>query len=392
MAENVLQQLQALDTSVITAVVRIDMRDPGLKIVDWAVEPLRHEKIIDTTGGLFHFSGQCTGIRGKQEWAVVLKWINNPIESSQQPREWSYWKREFLAYHSGLLNDLPQGLRAPRCNGVVENEQGVWAWIEYVQECTGKRWSLEDFQRTARQLGKFQASYLKGAPVPQQPWLCRPFFRSIWAEDDWWFPYMNPASENNAWKSPIVQRAFREDCRSRILQILAERDRYFDANDRLPQVLCHNDAHRRNFMWALSPNTLKEELIAVDWAFSGQGAVGNDLGELAGTSLYFLDFPLNEATDLLDSVLDTYLAGITENGVTIDPRLVKLGYLIGLTFWMGLQLPGWAALMLSPENGAYVQALYGASPEEVLTRWAQLDVLLLDRADEACGLIRELDL
>lgn len=203
---------------------------------------------------------------------------------------------------------------------------------------------------------------------------------------------MDPASENNAWKSPNVQRAFKEDSRPRIVQILAERALFFDANDRLPQVLCHNDAHRRNFMWALSPETGQEELITVDWAFFGPGAVGNDLGELVGTSLYFLDYPVNEAADLIESVLDPYLAGIGENGITIDPRQAELGYLIGLTFWMGLQLPGWAALMLAPDSGTDTQAMYGAIREEVLASWAKLDMFLLDRADEIRRLIRELGL
>ena len=145
-------------------------------------------------------------------------------------------------------------------------------------------------------------------------------------------------------------------------------------------------------MWSISPVNGQEELIAVDWAFFGPGAAGNDLGELAGSSLYFLDYPLDDATTLLESILDHYLAGIAENGVKIKPLLVKLGYLIGLTFWMGLQLPGWAALMLTPENEAYVQAQYGASPEQVLASWALLDSYLLDRADEARNLIRELGL
>jgi hypothetical protein len=392
MAGNLLQQLQALDTAVVTEVVRKDRRDTELTLLDWVVEPLSHEKIIDTTGGLFRFSGHCTSMQGKQSWTVVLKCFNDPKNWAQQPREWTYWKRELLAYQSGLLDHLPPGLRAPRCYGLVENETGAWAWIEHIQECTGKRWLLEDFQRAARWLGQFQGAYLNSTPLPQQPWLSRTFFRSIWAEGDWWFPFMDPASESNAWNSPIVQSAFPEDCQPRVSQFLSERALFFDANDRLPQVLCHNDAHRRNFMWAISPDNGQEELVAVDWAFFGPGAVGNDLGELAGNSLYFLDYPVDNAMALLESILDPYLAGIAENGVKIDPRQVKLGYLIGLTFWMGLQLPGWAALMLAPESGTNTQAMYGASPEEVLAIWAKLNSILLDRADEARILIRELGL
>jgi hypothetical protein len=392
MTRDILQQLQALDTEIITEVVRKDQRDPELRLTDWVLEPLSHEKIIDTTGGLFRFSGHCSGPRGKQAWTVVLKCINNPLEWSQHPGEWSYWKRELLAYQTGLLDHLPPGLRAPRCYGVVEKDSGAWAWIEYIKECTDRRWSLENFLRAAHRLGQFQGAYLNGTPLPQQPWLCRPFFRSIWAEDDWWFPYMNPESENNAWKSPLIKRAFKEDCQPRVLELLSKRALFLNANDRLPQVLCHNDAHRRNFMWAISPDTGQEELIAVDWAFFGPGAVGNDLGELAGNSLYFLDYPVRDAASLLESILDPYLVGIAENGVKIDSRLVKLGYLIGLTFWMGLQLPGWAALMLAPESDTNIQAMYGAGPEQVLASWARLDSFLLDRADEAMILMRELGL
>lgn len=58
MSENLLQQLQAIDHAVITEVVRKDQRDPELTLLDWTVAPLNHEKIIDTTGGLFRFTGQ----------------------------------------------------------------------------------------------------------------------------------------------------------------------------------------------------------------------------------------------------------------------------------------------------------------------------------------------
>ena len=51
-------------------------------------------------------------------------------------------------------------------------------------------------------------------------------------------------------------------------------------------------------------------------------------------------------------------------------------------------LPGWAALMLPPESGTNVQAMYGHSVEEVLAGWVQLDAFCLDRADEARALIR----
>jgi hypothetical protein len=295
MTDDLLEQLKGIDQAVLTEVVRKDQQDPDLVVLDWAVEPLNHQKIINTTGGLFCFSGQSQGIEGKQPWNVVLKSIDNPKSSKQDPRGWSYWRREVLAFQSGYLAQLPAGLRAPRFYHVTEKENGAWLWMEHIQEVTGKQWSLDHFQRAARQLGIFQGRYLLDAPLTDQPWLSQFFFRDVWSPDNFWSGFMNPASEENAWQSTITQTGFDAALKSRVLQLLGEKEHFFNVNDRLPQVLCHYDASRRNFMWSRSVQTGGEELIAFDWAFTGIGALGNDLGELIGTSLFFFEYSPTDA-------------------------------------------------------------------------------------------------
>src|SRR6476619_6251766 len=114
MSQDLLEQLKIMDKAVLTEIVRKDQYDQDLVILDWSVEPISHEKIIDTTGGLFCFSGQSESARGIQPWKVVMKCVNNPKEWSQHPREWSYWRREIMAFQSGFLEQLPSGVRAPR--------------------------------------------------------------------------------------------------------------------------------------------------------------------------------------------------------------------------------------------------------------------------------------
>ena len=80
MTDDVLQQLKAMDQAILTGVVRKDQNDPELVLLDWTVEPLSHEKIIETTGGLFCFSGQSQGTHSIRPWKVVMKCINNPKE------------------------------------------------------------------------------------------------------------------------------------------------------------------------------------------------------------------------------------------------------------------------------------------------------------------------
>jgi len=333
MVGDLLVQVKAMDQAVLTRAVRKDQHDPDLVILDWTVEPIGHELLTDTTAGLFRFTGHGQSAKGgNRPWTVVLKCINNPKQSSQQLREATYWRREILAFQSGLLDDLPPGVRAPRCYGVMENEAGAWVWIEFIQEATGERWSLDDFQLTARKLGRFQSAYLSGTPLPDQPWLCGPFFGIGWAEQNGWSNYMNPEFEQNAWKSPIVQGSLNDKQKLRLLQLIVENLRFDLVNTRLPQVLCHNDVHLKNLIWASSPQTGEKELIILDWAFAGPGAIGNDLGGLLGNSLYFFDYDPYDAETLEAALLDGYLAGIVDHRVEIDPRLVRLGFLISLSF------------------------------------------------------------
>jgi hypothetical protein len=391
MAGDLLAQLRAIDPAVLTGVVRQDQQDPHLAILDWTVEPINHEKIIDTTAGLFRFSGESQGGSGRQPWAVVLKCIHNPTVESQQPREYSYWRREIMAFQSGFLQRLPPGVRAPRGYGVMENEHGAWLWIENIQETTGKQWSLDYFRRAARKLGRFQGAYLCGTQLPDYPWLCQPFFSVGWKEQNYWPGLLSPEFEQNAWKSTIVQSALDDRQKFRLLQLFVEKLRFDEVNYRLPQVLCHNDVHRKNFMWTQKPQTGEEELIALDWAFTGPGALGNDLGELLGNSLYFFDYDPQEVETLEAALLDGYLTGIADNRARIDPRLVRLGYLISLSFWMAT-LPGWTPFRLPSESASNVQAMNGHSEEEVLAGWVHLNAFCLDRADEARRLIQQLSL
>ena len=122
------------------------------------------------------------------------------------------------------------------------------------------------------------------------------------------------------------------------------------------------------------------------------GAIGNDLGQLLGTSIFFFEYSPANADMLEVALLDGYLAGLADNGVTVDVRLVRLGYLISLSFWMGAMLPGWAACMLPSDSGVNVLAMYGRPAEEVLDGWVELDAFCLDRADEARILIQQLGL
>ncbi len=189
------------------------------------------------------------------------------------------------------------------------------------------------------------------------------------------------------WPHPLVQRAFSPDLRRRVLEVWADKHRFFDALDRLPQVLCHNDCHRRNLMWHRD-GTGAKELIALDWAFCGPGGVGMDIGELVATSTYFFESEPADVAALERTVFDGYVAGLRAAGWQGDADLARLGYTACAALWMGATLPGWAAVMLGPASDVNAAAMYGRPAEDVLAGWVSLTEFLLDRADEARRLMR----
>lgn len=390
MSQTTLDELAALDPALLTDIVRQDQRAPAFDLLDWSVAPLSHAKIIDTTGGLYRFRGRGHDINGVRHWSIALKVVNQPEGSGcQQPREWCYWKRELLAFESEMLANLPEPIRAPRCYGVTEREAGGWIWMEYIAESTGRRWSRHDFQRAAYALGRAAGTLVQSHTLPDQPWLSEPFFRSIFADGAWWARHMATDTPESIWRSPLVERAFTPKLRRRVLDLWAEKTRFFDALDRLPQLLCHHDCHRRNLLWHTGEHG-QDELIVLDWAFCGSGGVGMDLGELVASSTYFFESEPTDIAVLEAAVLNGYLSGLRDSGWAGDARLVRLGYTACAALWMGATLPGWAAVMLDPASGVDVLAMYGRPVEEVLAGWVTLTEYLLDRADEARRLMREL--
>src|SRR5437870_2488650 len=69
-----------------------------------------------------------TGIRrfANEGWSVVLKVLRHQAggspswRSGADEKHWYYWRREALAYSSGLLARLAGPLRAPGCYGIFD--------------------------------------------------------------------------------------------------------------------------------------------------------------------------------------------------------------------------------------------------------------------------------
>lgn len=95
------------------------------------------------------------------------------------------------------------------------------------------------------------------------------------------------------------------------------------ALDRVPRTLCHLD------FW---PRNLFDDdgvTVAVDWAFVGLGAVGEDAGNLVPDAVFDGFLPPERIDELHDLVWAEYLGGLRDAGWTGEERDARLGFCLG---------------------------------------------------------------
>lgn len=379
MSHELLIRLRSLDPALLAAVVREDQRSPAFELLDWSVAPLSDKGIINPDG-LFRFSGQGRDDAGTRPWSVVLKTLK-ASDQPQDPASLWYWKREALLAQSGLASSLPGSLAAPRFYRVNEQADGVWIWMELITDAVGAPWRLEHYAFAADQIGRFNAACAVGAPLPDAPWLCRDHARG-------WTEGLNP---QNAWGNPYVQRHFSADVQTRIMQLWAERARFYAALDRSPQIFSHFDCQRRNLIIRNRADG-QPELAAVDWGLCGLAALGGDLMALIGSSVALYEWEPARLAELEAVVFDAYLAGLRAAGWRGDAAWVRLSYTAWLGLHWGAALPAAAAFWCTDAMASHALQQFGRPLDELAAGWATLCRFSLERAEEARGLMQRLHL
>jgi hypothetical protein len=226
------------------------------------------------------------------------------VDASRAPEHWAYWRRELLAYRSGILPTGP-GLRAPRLLGSAENT----LFLEYVEE------ELSDPRRAAAELGRWH----RHALTPDEPWLARHQLAQRLAviDLDWSAVDVDP----------------------RLPPIWSRRNDHLGALDEIPFGITHGDFGIGNL------RTDGSDVVALDWATLGISPVGTDLAHLA---LAILD----------DGLLPEYLDGL---GGRYDRDDVELGYRSTVAL-VGTSRIHWMTSRSIPVSTAYVEFVCSHAP------------------------------
>jgi hypothetical protein len=353
-------------------VVRAVLGQPGAEIATWDAAPMAAR-----TRSVFRFRGVARVGASERPWSVVLK---VPTPDQQGPAAVTNWKRELLLYRSGLLDDLPAHLRAPRCYGADEpDDEVVWLWLEHVREDGEHAWPLGRWALAARHLGQLNGAYLAGRPVPRFPWLGGQRLRS-WLGRHTLLVALIAAAPDNAdvrhwWPRAVVEG---------VLRLWEEREAFCTALERLPQTFGHGDAIRRNLF---SRQTVggAEETVAIDWEHAGHYAAGEEVGQTLSVAAAFYDVDPADLPALDEALFASYLEGLRDAGWRGDPRPVRFAYAAHAALRNAFNAVG--ATVPDEARRAGARETYGHTWEELAERRAAVRPFLLARAEEARRLL-----
>jgi len=356
--------------------------EPDAVLGRWHAAPLHGGSGATAGGWLYLLRGVARVGAAEHPWRVVLK-VLAPVAGQDDPTHIRYWKREMLLYRSGLLDALPAGLRAPRCYGCDEQADGtVWLWLEHVREDGERAWPPARWALAARHLGQFNGAYLAGRPLPHAPWLGGRRLRT-WLERHGQLVAQIAAAPLN----PDVRQWWPQAVVDAILRLWEERDALCASLERLPQTFCHGDAIRRNLLARRGADG-SEETVGIDWEYAGHYAVGEEVGQTLSVASAFFDVEPTDLPALDETLFAGYQAGLRDAGWHCDPRQVRFAYAAHAALRNAFNAVG--AGVPDEARRAAARQNYGRTWEELAERRAAVRPFLLDRADEARGLMETL--
>jgi hypothetical protein len=328
------------------------------------------------------------GGRRPVDWSMVVKVLTldqlNFQSISTDQSAWDYWKREWHVYRSPWQQQLPGPLVAPRCLAAGEllaetGEELAWIAMEDLGAIESRPWPASHFREVARHLGIFNGDYVSGVR-PADPWLSRDWLRG-WTELAEPHLEVLPTVSNH----PVAGRIFTPDLIDDLVELWEDRGKLYDALDQLPQTLCHNDVFPRNLF--IRGYGRANQSVAIDWAFCGEGPVGQELACLVGATQAFFESRPEHWDDLERDCLDGYAEGLRQAGWEGRDEIL-LGYLLSTVLHFGIgSVTPILGLTLTTEHQDLVAHVFGCSYDEFVSNAAAAQRFQQRRLHQARALL-----
>lgn len=338
-----------------------------------AVQPLLHNEGNAAAGGVWRVRGPLG--------TAVLKVASPPSgapagspawQTSDDPAHWNYWRREVLAYTSGVAATVyaDAGIAAPVLLEFSDRPDGsAELWLADAGGAPGMSWPVPRLAHFARQLGAAQARWV--GRVPELPWLSR----------RWLAQYLDAGPGQNVqsdtgdeyWDHPLAA-GWPAEVRRRLRQLWIHQDRMLAAAEGTPRTLCHLD------VWP--PNLVEDEAgtVLLDWAFVGEGGLGEDAANLIVDSVADGLMDAAKLPEITAAVTDGYIAGLADGGWAGSADVVRRA----IKVCAAAKYSWFAPLLLRRviRDGTAMQSQYGqdSSGAQALDRLRGLVTLLAEWA------------
>lgn len=273
-------------------------------------DPFLAGRSLERIRGLAHVQGDV------RPWSLIEKVTEDPAVASAYL--YDNGEREFRAYQSGLLADLPAGVRAPAAYGRESAANGrLTLWLEDLG--ARQAWSPEDCVLAARHLGRLAGRWL--GQVPEHSWLF-----GGWIERHGQSPALAEGLRivSSAAADQIVTSRLSGTILKAGVAIMERQAVYRSILQRLPVTLCHHDAVASNLFIKREGDA--SQTVLIDWETVGPGPVGADVASLLFSSVRRGDLAASWLAELKAAMLAAHIGGIAEMGAHVDEADVRLGY------------------------------------------------------------------
>jgi hypothetical protein len=369
-----------LDRDRLTPIVRRALDNPALEVTSWEWTDVSGTGNGYGNSAVYRIAGKCNDLYETRDWSLILKMMRE--QSSETPTSSHYWKREFEAYQSDWLNNLPSNsLTAPRCyHAEWRPGEPAQLWLEDMA-AAAPALSQEKLVIAARHVGQFNGIYLVKERPPYD-WFSRHFIQQDIAKASAFLRRLEIAETH-----PNLRRFWHPKRRDELRRLYQERETFFAALDRLPTTILHLDAFSRNLFMRHADG--QDQTIAIDWAFTGIEAIGAELASLMLVSMIFADVPPMRAREFEQQAFAAYLDGLRDVGWQGDVQQVRLGVSASLALrHFGFAL-GMGFVLEDEKACAKMEADSKISTDEVIDQFTVLGEFVDTLAAEARMLINQ---
>jgi hypothetical protein len=262
-------------------------------------------------------------VRSFRHWP---RWAVLPQDARDVLGDASVWRHEVRVYESELASVLPAGMRLPGVLGVIDlGDDRVMLVLEDV-DADPEPWDRERYGRAARLLGRLHVRLTAANGLPRRS-TERPAELVDLMYTSRLVPVALPALTAEAtWQHPLL--AGHADLRAALDELASRLPHLVDAATRLPQLQSHGDATPHNL---LVPKKQPDVFVVIDWAMAGLAAAGDDLGQLLIGHAHDGVLSAADLPDLHELLVQSYVAGLADEGYRLTEDVVRAGMEIGLS-------------------------------------------------------------